>query len=255
MSGWGHFVASAVILTIGWLAVAVPDFGSGEFYVDTLVFISLGAYAIGAATTSHRSALKTERKLRLGLLVHNMELEKVATRDHLTQVFTRRHFMDRLSREFDSAKGFKRRVAVIVLDVSHLQAVNAEHGHSAGDALLARFGRFLLDQARASDIPARLGGNEFAILLPDTTEQAAQQTAKRLAQALEKQEADDREPVRLTTAMGVAGYPWAGESVDEILVRAESAMLEQKRQHKSANGTPANGAKAGAAASEDAPAP
>jgi diguanylate cyclase (GGDEF)-like protein len=204
----------------------------------------LAAYALVAAAVSRRHSVNEEKQLRMELLVHNMELEKLATRDELTELYNRQYFFDRLTREMETARGFDRPLSVLVLDVDGLRAVNGEHGHATGDELLASFGQCLLAQTRASDVPARIGGDKFAVILPDTTESQAAVMVSRLHQTLEGKPLLDNGTHRLHLAvsLGVAGFPWSGRDVDTIMHRAElsaAANKRAKRQPALAKGEPA----------------
>jgi diguanylate cyclase (GGDEF)-like protein len=123
---------------------------------------------------------------------------------------------------------------VIVVDLNSMKFVNDNYGHRVGDELLRAFGRFLLDYTRASDVPARTGGDEFAIILPDTSDKAAQVLKQRLAKRLEGLDLVDNDDVRVkvTASFGVSGFPRGGETVDEIIAQADSDMYADKQARK-----------------------
>jgi diguanylate cyclase (GGDEF)-like protein len=208
--------------------------------VSAGVLVAFTTYVLIAETRTRRMSLNLEKRLRLGLLVHNMELENMAMQDDLTQLFNRRYLFDRLERELDTAKAFKRPLSVIVVDLNQMKAVNDTYGHRAGDEMLAAFGKFLLDHTRASDVPARIGGDEFAIILPDTNERAAHNLKVRLVKRLEAVNMIDRDGLRLvaSASFGVAGYPATGETVDDLMNQADADMYAEKRRTKRAQITP-----------------
>jgi diguanylate cyclase (GGDEF)-like protein len=232
-----------LLLVAGWLVVTTSGgYGGAHFLVDTVVLALLGIYAFTAAARTRRQAIATEKRLRLGLLVHNMELENMAMQDDLTQLFNRRYFFDRLERELETAHAFKRPLAIILADLDAMKEVNDTYGHRIGDELLQNFGRFLLDQTRGSDVPARIGGDEFAIILPDTPLSEATKLMHRLAKKLAATEIIDRNDLtlRVEASLGCAGYPDTAETVDEIVQQADAAMYTVKHERK------LNGAAAGA---------
>jgi diguanylate cyclase (GGDEF)-like protein len=240
---WLLRMVGAVLLVGGWAFTISHETGSFQFVLTTGVFAGLGAYAYLAAATSRGNAVRTERKLRHRLLMHNMELANMAMRDDLTQLFNRRYFFDRLEHELQSASGADRPVCVMLIDIDCLKAVNDTYGHRLGDRLLSSFGRLLLDRTRASDIAARIGGDEFALLLPDTTKEAATALIARIEQKLETTNLIDEEDVtlRASASFGLAGYPWCAATVDGLMQQADAAMYAAKRQRKcaaSSNGSP-----------------
>ncbi|MBI2912564.1 MAG: GGDEF domain-containing protein [Chloroflexi bacterium] len=233
---WCLRLVGGVLLLVGWWVVSLHDYGSIRFIFDTLVFAGLAAYAFLAAAFGRRVAVNLEKRLRLQLLVHNMELENMAMRDDLTQLFNRRYLFDRLERELQSARGFQRPLTVLTIDIDSLKAVNDTYGHLMGDKALASFGRFLLNHTRATDVPARSGGDEFAIILPDTSKRGGCTMMERLTRALDKTNIIDEDglTLRLTASIGMSGYPWAGESVDAIMQEADASMYAQKQARKKA---------------------
>lgn len=241
------------LLASGWAAMlARSGFGTTDFFLNTLILSVLGAYAFVTAARTRRAAVNTEKRLRLGLLVHNMELENMAMQDDLTQLFSRRYFFDRLEREFETARAFKRPLSIIVADVDAMKAVNEIHGHRAGDEVLRAFGRFLLDHTRGSDIPARVGGNEFAIILPDTPVALANALKTRLAKKLAGLDLIDRNELTLKVeaSFSCAGFPETAESVDELIQQADASMYTVKHERKLNDPTSRKGATDAAAGSE-----
>jgi len=232
---WLFRLAGVGLLLAGWVVIATSrGFGSPTFLIETIVLAGLGVFGFAAAARTVRMAVNTEKRLRLGLLVHNMELEKMAMQDDLTQLFSRRYFFDRLERELETAKAFQRPLSVIAMDLDGLKEINDTYGHHAGDEVLENVGRFLLGQTRACDVPARIGGDEFAIILPDTPAPQASTLVTRLEQRLATLNIVDRNELTLTirASLGCATYPDAGETADEVIQQADTAMYAQKNEHK-----------------------
>jgi len=231
---WLLWAAGAVVLVLGWLVVSLNDLGETMFFVDTAVFLAAACYAFTAAAVSRRRAVNEEKRLRLRLLVHNMELENMAIRDELTQLFNRRYLFERLERELQTAKGFQRPLAFIAIKVTSMEHINHTYGYAAGDQMLAAFGRFLLEFTRATDIPARMSGNKFGVILPDTSKRGAHTMVERLTQSLATLPLLEERGLSaaVVVSFGVCGYPWGGDNVDAIMQHADASMQATKQARK-----------------------
>ena len=235
------------VLGLGWAAVSLRDFGTGALIVDSVVFVVMALYAFTAAALSRIHAVSEERKIRLGLLVHNMELENMSMRDELTQLFNRRYLFDRLGRELDTARGFDRPLGYIAMELRSLGHLNDTYGYDAADQVLAAFGRFLMDCTRASDIPARVSGNKFGVILPDTSKRGAYTMVERLSQSLSTSPliGDGRLDGALVVSFGVSGYPWGADTAGAVIRQAEIQMDAESKAQGIADGIPAASAPIG----------
>jgi diguanylate cyclase (GGDEF)-like protein len=227
-------IGLVLLVTALGVIAGTTGFGNTNFFVDSVALVAFASYVFIAETRARRIAVNLEKRLRLGLLVHNMELENMAMQDDLTRLFNRRYLFERLERELETAKAFKRPLSVIVIDLDLMKQVNDNFGHRVGDELLAAFGRFLLDHTRASDVPARTGGDEFAIILPDTSDKAALALRGRLVKRLENIDLVEsgNVTIKVTASFGVSNYPKGGDTADEIMQKADLDMYAEKGLRK-----------------------
>ncbi len=163
-------------------------------------------------------------------------------RDELTQLFNRRYFYQRFQRELDEAYLLGHSLGVVMLDVDGLKAINDTFGHKVGDEVLAGVGRMLADHTRACDVPARVGGDEFGVLMLEASKRGMPEAVKRLHDALEGAivHESDGASLRLRVSLGASGYPWGGDNVDGIVRAADSEMYAAKamrRRQREADGS------------------
>jgi diguanylate cyclase (GGDEF)-like protein len=157
-------------------------------------------------------------------------LTEVAISDPLTGLHNRRAFQARLAEEVERARRSGEPFALLMVDLDRFKAINDRHGHPAGDAVLLAVAETFQRQVRAIDLPARLGGEEFAVLLPGSDEQAARAAAERLRSAIAACQIVHQETVlRVTVSIGVACYPEDGHSGELLLRAADRALYQAKR--------------------------
>jgi len=151
-----------------------------------------------------------------------------AEHDHLTGAWSRRAFFSLGEREHERAQRSGNPLSVLVFDVDHFKAINDTHGHAAGDQVLADIVLRTESVIRSVDVCARLGGEEFAVLLPDTAPDTAQLVAERLRAALDQTAGGDRGGrVGCTVSIGLAALA-PGESLAAVLKRADAALYQAK---------------------------
>ncbi|MFM2347540.1 MAG: hypothetical protein RL654_2293 [Pseudomonadota bacterium] len=161
---------------------------------------------------------------------HSQALRRLALQDSLTGAVNRRGFMDRLAQARQQPPSLSQQqggLSLVMIDIDHFKRINDRHGHATGDGVLREVAARLRRQMRRGDLLGRLGGEEFAILLPATDLAGAQVQAELARQALR------REPVAtvgtVTASLGVA--QWDGsESAADWLHRADLALYEAKRR-------------------------
>ena len=153
-------------------------------------------------------------------------LSDAARTDPLTGLLNRRGFQEAFDLELERARRSDRPVTLIVADLDHFKRVNDLLGHPEGDVRLQKLAQVLIAGKRRIDSAARMGGEEFALVLPDTDEHGGYVIAERLRRAARDAFAPD--PVELTVSLGVASYPRHGADADQLLVAADQALYVAK---------------------------
>jgi diguanylate cyclase (GGDEF)-like protein/putative nucleotidyltransferase with HDIG domain len=199
-----------------------------------LVLASLG---VGLASLWHYDAWLTPFAIAPLILVHRSlavpTLQAEARVDPKTGLFNARHFAATLREELTRAIRFDRPMSLVMADLDLLRDINNTYGHLAGDAVLAGVAKIFREQLREYDVPARFGGEEFSILLPETRIGEALEIAERIRRAVAAAEfevATSSEPVRVTVSMGVACYPRDGSDANGLVHQADLAVYRAKLQ-------------------------
>lgn len=169
-------------------------------------------------------------ELQKALLSSNARLERLSRTDELTGLGNRRHFRDEFTRAYEHASRYERPLSVAIVDVDHFKLINDEYGHEEGDRVLEQLGAVLRDALRASDFAARIGGEEFAIILPETQLHEALVVSEKIRRAIEQHPVELR--TRPTTiSLGVSSIPHSRFTTkSEMLRSADQAMYRAKNR-------------------------
>ncbi len=161
----------------------------------------------------------------------NKRLEQLATTDQLTDVWNRRYFDESARRALEVARRNERPLSVVLVDTDKFKSVNDTFGHPVGDEVLKAVAAVLKENARKSDLVARFGGEEFAILMPESGIGLAAQAAERMREALEsdvRPRVDALGDRVITASFGVAAFENASDRLEDLLSAADVAMYESK---------------------------
>ncbi len=166
----------------------------------------------------------TERKLA------EEKLERMATTDGLTGLTNRARFLEIAAQELERSKRYNHPLSLTMLDADKFKNVNDTYGHDAGDAVLVNIAETAKRTLRETDTLARIGGEEFVVLMPETEEGMAMQVAERLREAIENQEvvSVDGRIIRYTVSAGVTAMHTDDASIGSILKRADNALYTAK---------------------------
>ncbi len=160
------------------------------------------------------------------------ELERLSQYDDLTELYNRRHFISLSHHEVGRSQRYNNKLSVMMLDVDHFKRINDTHGHHGGDQVLKALGRRIHDSLRSVDIAGRLGGEEFAVVLPETSLGHAIMVAERLRSQIASApvKLDDGQPVTYTLSIGIAVLSADNADLDRLLQQADQALYEAKKR-------------------------
>lgn len=182
------------------------------------------------------------RKAEQDLRAAQDELVRLAHTDYLTGLHNRRFFMQRLQEECERVRRHGSNLSVLLFDLDHFKQVNDTYGHDLGDRVLKRVADVSVSIKRITDVAARIGGEEFALLLPETDQRGAVQLAQRLRESVaemrikELESADQLVPRRstVTTSVGVATVGARSHDIDNVLNYADEALYKAKSSGRNA---------------------
>ncbi|MEM9633709.1 MAG: diguanylate cyclase [Pseudomonadota bacterium] len=216
---------------------------------------TVGLMHLTPAANSSKEEFLEQRKLaqmaaeQVSLAIANTrmrdELHNQSIRDPLTGLFNRRHFIDLLRTGLERSQHSGQPVSLVSIDVDHFKKFNDNHGHDAGDMVLRAVGTVLEETCEGDQVPCRMGGEEFMVLLPASSIDAAASVAEKLREAIEKivVRYGEKNLPKITISCGVAGYPSHGRLPQDLMKSADDALYKSKDEGRNrvtvASGQPA----------------
>jgi diguanylate cyclase (GGDEF)-like protein len=224
---WNHqWWYAHILFAIGFLFLS---------YGVVRAFHTTGAFSTVFSVEELMSRLRTEKNNTEDALhrlqAANAELAWMASTDSLTGASNRRHFLDEIALELGRAKRNGLPVSLLALDIDHFKEVNDQYGHQAGDAMLKAFVEVIRETLRPHDMLGRVGGEEFMVLLPDTSHEAAAVLAERIRSRVESMVMPfDGTTLSVTVSIGVAEFGVDGDNHDAVFKAADTRMYQAKHE-------------------------
>ncbi|MBP7338855.1 GGDEF domain-containing protein [Niveispirillum sp.] len=191
---------------------------------NVIAFVGTGVFAAGIL------ALALERTARYGFQLE-LKLEEQAHIDPLTGIANRRRLEDRAREEVERARRFNRPLSLMIMDLDHFKGINDRHGHPFGDKVLRALAALGRANLRQTDLFARVGGEEFVVLMPETTAEAAAQLAERLRTLLSATPVTEGEiSLTATISIGIATHGADAPTVEALMTLADKALYAAKAQ-------------------------
>jgi diguanylate cyclase (GGDEF)-like protein/PAS domain S-box-containing protein len=215
-----------------WSICAVPVFARGKVS---------GVICMGSIDKSKTYDKQTQLlelvTNQIGVAIDNAmlyeETSDMAFTDGLTGLYNRRYIEEGLKRELSRANRNRQPFSIISLDLDNLKTANDTFGHECGDRLLKEFGSILLKQTRKSDIAARMGGDEFMVLVTESDQNSASVIANRIWLETNSSQIEiDGEIIKLSVSGGVASFPSHGNTIEAIVKKSDEAMYRAKQTGK-----------------------
>jgi diguanylate cyclase (GGDEF)-like protein len=240
MENMAYSIASGVTILVGILIWFVIKRSMSPLYEASVHITRM------TANKAHMEHLPVRRNDEIGQLItcfntlvterNSLEatLAHKANIDFLTMANNRGHFMEIAESELDRAKRYGKNLSVIMLDIDNFKHINDSRGHKSGDAVLIKLVEVCMQMLRRIDTLGRMGGEEFAILLPETPKEEAAEVAERLRNALSETtlSVNQGAPIKFTVSIGVATLNDKDDNVDVLLSHADRALYDSKRGGK-----------------------
>ena len=227
-----HLLGSERSVVVAPLITASEEGRSGSEKVEQelLGVLYVGAAAKNALTEEHRNLIETV-SYQTAMAIKNARLyeqtQQQALTDGLTGLYTHRLFQEKLSEEIEWASRHGQEIVLVMVDCDNFKTFNDTLGHPAGDALLKEVASLLKDKVRSTDIVARYGGDEFALLLKQTRKEDALRMCERIREAFQLRFGGNT--VQVTSSIGLACYPTDAVSKKDLAKAADDALYVAKR--------------------------
>jgi diguanylate cyclase (GGDEF)-like protein len=169
--------------------------------------------------------------LSADLQFSKMMFKHLSETDEMTGLMNRRSFTEVIANEHIKSTRYNHAYSILMIDADGLKMINDEHGHEAGDKMITSLAKTLENCMRETDSLARHGGDEFIMLLPETSRSQAKDAAERIRKAVENTSFDmGGNLVKATVSIGVSSYPEDADNAEDVLSKADSALYKSKRE-------------------------
>ncbi|MCJ7824258.1 MAG: GGDEF domain-containing protein [Anaerolineales bacterium] len=220
---------------LGWYRGRALQLQPGVLFQGQIAYLFIGSQIVlhqGLAFMLHSLSSHITRSIER-LRKQTDAMAQLAHTDALTGLANRRYLIEQLEREFLRAKRYHRPLALLYLDLDRFKLINDQFGHVFGDEILRTIALSMRAVIRTTDLLARIGGDEFAVLLPETTIKGALGVASKLCRALTAFGANLAHTIPdLTFSAGVAQMRFEDDSIDDLLVRADTVQYQAKAAGK-----------------------
>ena len=226
---WVVLITLIVIFIGGYIAYYIEETGNklvNISFIVSSVFLGGGIFVLIILFLSLQS-IKILRK------IHTLEEENIT--DSLMQIYNRRFFDRRLHEEFTKAKRYGFPLSLVLFDIDNFKTINDKYGHNAGDMILKEVGKILLCCTRDVDTPARYGGDEIAVIAPNSNLEETAVLAERITSLIRRKpvifKKKDSEEVTIdcTVSVGIASYEEKMKSPEELIHAADKMMYKAKK--------------------------
>ena len=192
-------------------------------------------YSFGPKQLQILSSLGGQAAVAMANSMLYKKIEKLAITDGLTKVYNHRYFYKRIEEEAERCKRYQSPFSLIMLDLDYFKKFNDKFGHRAGDLALSNVAGILKESTRTIDVVSRYGGEEFAVVLPETDTASAKMVAERICKAIHDsyfEVACNQPPVHVTVSIGVATSPYDATDTNELIELADKALYHSKETGK-----------------------
>jgi diguanylate cyclase (GGDEF)-like protein len=171
-------------------------------------------------------------RYQFNLFMNQLKMEEMATIDVLTQVSNRRYFLNIMEREFQQSKRYKKQISLMIMDLDYFKKINDTYGHTIGDYVLMEFAKICSREIRKTDLMGRLGGEEFAVMLPNTDVENARILAERIRKAVDHAIFEYQAVrIHLTVSIGLASFPLVdANDPHELIIKADEFLYQAKEK-------------------------